>query len=138
MLLASQHEGRILAPPHQARAAQSTVAATRAQVANAGAQRAQAQVRLGYTRVLAPVSGTISVRAAREGEVVSAGQPIVTIVDLGDTWVRDQRSLGGLRDVVAARTSAPVIVARRHGQKRVRRPREWIVDVRSEAESVRK
>src|SRR5205814_2189539 len=66
----------------------STVAATRAQVANAGAQRAQAQVRLGYTRVLAPVSGTISVRAAREGEVVSAGQPIVTIVDLGDTWVR--------------------------------------------------
>jgi HlyD family secretion protein len=73
---------------HQARAAQSTVAATRAQVANAGAQRAQAQVRLGYTRVLAPVSGTISVRAAREGEVVSAGQPIVTIVDLSDTWVR--------------------------------------------------
>jgi multidrug resistance efflux pump len=28
------------------------------------------------------------VRAAREGEVLNAGQPIVTIVDLGDTWVR--------------------------------------------------
>ena len=26
--------------------------------------------------------------AAREGEVLTAGQPIVTIMDLGDTWVR--------------------------------------------------
>jgi multidrug resistance efflux pump len=73
---------------HQAHAAQSTVAATRAQMANAGAQRTQAEVRLGYTRVVAPVRGTVSVRAAREGEVISAGQPIVTIVDLSDTWVR--------------------------------------------------
>ena len=30
----------------------------------------------------------VSVRAAREGEVVNAGSPIVTIVDLSDTWVR--------------------------------------------------
>jgi HlyD family secretion protein len=34
------------------------------------------------------VSGTVSVRAAREGEVLSAGQPIVTLMDLSDTWVR--------------------------------------------------
>ena len=27
-------------------------------------------------------------RAAREGEVVNAGTPIVTVVDLNDTWVR--------------------------------------------------
>ena len=48
----------------------------------------QAQVRLGYTKILAPVNGTVSVRAAREGEVVNPGQAIVTIVDLSDTWVR--------------------------------------------------
>jgi len=77
-----------IANTHQARAAQSTVAATRAQVATAEAQRKQAEVRLGYTQIYAPVSGTVSVRAAREGEVVNPGQPIVTIVDLGDTWVR--------------------------------------------------
>jgi multidrug resistance efflux pump len=77
-----------IARTHQAHAAESTVAATRADMANAAAMRVQAEVRLGYTRVLAPVSGTISVRAAREGEVVSPGQPIVTIVDLSDTWVR--------------------------------------------------
>jgi HlyD family secretion protein len=77
-----------IARTHQAHAAQSTVAATRADMANAAAMRAQAEVRLGYTRVVAPVSGTVSVRAAREGEVVNPGQPIVTIVDLSDTWVR--------------------------------------------------
>ena len=45
-------------------------------------------MRLGYTNVYAPVSGTISVRAARQGEVVNIGSPIVTIVDLSDTWAR--------------------------------------------------
>jgi HlyD family secretion protein len=77
-----------VARTHQSHAAQSTVAATRAELASAAAQRTQAQVRLGYTQVMAPVNGTVSVRAAREGEVVSPGQAIVTIVDLGDTWVR--------------------------------------------------
>jgi HlyD family secretion protein len=77
-----------IARTHQATAAARTVAATRAEMANAAAMQAEAQVRLGYTRVLAPVSGTVSVRAAREGEVVNPGQPIVTIVDLSDTWVR--------------------------------------------------
>jgi len=52
------------------------------------AQLKEAEVRLGYTKIYAPVSGTVSVRAAREGEVLTAGQPIVTVMDLGDTWVR--------------------------------------------------
>ena len=45
-------------------------------------------MRLGYTNVYAPVTGTVSVRAARQGEVVNIGAPIVTIVDLSDTWAR--------------------------------------------------
>lgn len=73
---------------HQANAAQSTVAATQSDLKNAMAQRDQAHVRLGYTNVYAPVSGTVSVRAARQGEVVNAGQAIVTVVDLSDTWAR--------------------------------------------------
>ncbi len=77
-----------VARTHQARAAASTVAATRADMLSAAAQRQQAEVRLGYTRIVAPVSGTVSVRAAREGEVVNPGQAIVTIVDLNDSWVR--------------------------------------------------
>jgi len=77
-----------IANTHQAHAAQSTVESTRAQLGNAEAMLKQAEVRLGYTKIYAPVTGTVSVRAAREGEVLTAGQPIVTIVDFGDTWVR--------------------------------------------------
>jgi HlyD family secretion protein len=72
---------------HQTNAAQSTVAATRAQQLNAQAQLEAAEARLGYTKVTAPVSGTVTVRAAREGEVVNLGQAIVIITDLSDTWV---------------------------------------------------
>ena len=76
------------AQTNQAHAATSNVEATRAQLAQAQAQLTEAETRLGYTRVVAPVNGTVSVRAAREGEVVNPGQPIVTIMDLSDTWIR--------------------------------------------------
>ena len=75
-----------IARTNQATAAQSTVASTRAQVENAVAQLKQAEVRLGYTKIYSPVTGTVLVRAAREGEVVNAGQAIVTVVDFSDTW----------------------------------------------------
>jgi len=77
-----------VARTNQAAAAQSTVASTRAQVGNAVAQLKEAEVRLGYTKIYAPVTGTVLTRAAREGEVVNAGQAIVTVVDFSDTWVR--------------------------------------------------
>ncbi len=72
----------------QAQAATSTVADTRRQLEAARAQLAEANTRLSYTQVTAPVSGVVSVRAAREGEVVNPGTPIVTVVDLSQTWVR--------------------------------------------------
>jgi biotin carboxyl carrier protein len=77
-----------VARTHQQRAAASNVAANEAQVANARAQLVEAETRLGYTKIYAPVSGTVSVRATRQGEVVNPGEAIVTIVDFGDTWVR--------------------------------------------------
>ncbi len=77
-----------LARTNQAAAAASTVASTRAQMENAVAQLKESEVRLGYTKIYAPVTGTVLVRAAREGEVVSAGQAIVTVVDFSDSWVR--------------------------------------------------
>jgi multidrug resistance efflux pump len=64
-----------------------TVDSTRGEVVNAQAMAEQAQVQLGYAQVFAPVSGKVSVRAARQGEVVAAGAPIVTIMDLTQTWI---------------------------------------------------
>lgn len=77
-----------IAKVHQQRAAASNVAMDEAQVANARAQYAEADTRLGYTKIYAPVSGTVSVRATRQGEVVNPGEAIVTIIDFNDTWVR--------------------------------------------------
>jgi len=71
----------------QAQAAAKTVASTRSEVQSAKALLNQAQVELGYANVVAPISGKINVRAARQGEVVSPGTPIVTITDLTQTWV---------------------------------------------------
>ena len=71
----------------QATAAARTVASTREQVANARALAKQASVEIGYSKVFAPVTGRVDVWAARQGEVVSAGTPIVTVMDLSQTWV---------------------------------------------------
>ncbi|HEY9155018.1 MAG TPA: efflux RND transporter periplasmic adaptor subunit [Opitutaceae bacterium] len=62
--------------------------ATRQQLAAASAQSAKAKVHLNYTELRAPVDGVIDIRAALQGEVVNAGQPIVTLVNPDDLWVR--------------------------------------------------
>jgi HlyD family secretion protein len=56
--------------------------------AAAVAQQQKADVRLGYTEIRAPIAGIVDVRAARQGEVVGAGQPIVTLINPDDLWVR--------------------------------------------------
>jgi HlyD family secretion protein len=76
-----------LANTIQAQAAAKTVAATRGEMQNAQALMNQAQVTLDYARVVAPISGKVNVRAARQGEVVGASTPIVTITDLTETWI---------------------------------------------------
>jgi len=64
-----------------------TVASTRGQVQNAQALADQATVALGYSQVFAPVTGRVNVLAARQGEVLSAGGTIATVMDLTQTWV---------------------------------------------------
>ncbi len=58
------------------------------QEAAATAQKVKAEVRLGYTEIRAPIAGIVDVRAVRPGEVVSAGQPIVSLINPDDLWVR--------------------------------------------------
>ena len=66
----------------------SQVAAGRKQQAAATAQRAKADVRLAYTEIKSPIDGIVDVRAALPGEVVTPGQPVVTIINPDDLWVR--------------------------------------------------
>lgn len=62
--------------------------AGRRQLLAAGAQKSKADVRLGYTEVRAPISGVVAVLAARQGEVISVSQPILTLINPDDLWVR--------------------------------------------------
>jgi HlyD family secretion protein len=67
---------------------QSDLAATLAQLVQARADKAAAVVHLGYMKIYAPLDGVVSVRAARQGEVLQAGEPIVTILDVDHLWVQ--------------------------------------------------
>jgi multidrug resistance efflux pump len=64
-----------------------TVDQTRDELNNAIALVDEARVNDSYANVYAPATGVVNEWAARQGEVVAAGTPIVTIMDLKQTWV---------------------------------------------------
>jgi len=66
----------------------SQVVTSEQQRAAADDQRTKADVRLAYTEVRAPSAGVVDVRAVRLGEVVNPGQPLVTLINPDDLWVR--------------------------------------------------
>ena len=61
---------------------------SREQQSAAAAQRAKADVRLGYTEIHAPLGASVDVLAVRAGEFVNPGQPLLTLIDPDDLWVR--------------------------------------------------
>ncbi|MGA3172077.1 MAG: efflux RND transporter periplasmic adaptor subunit [Chthoniobacteraceae bacterium] len=72
------------------------------------AQKEKSQVELGYTQIRAPIDGVVDTRAALQGEVVNPGQPLVTLVDQDDLWVRadvEETYIDGIRlgDVLTVR-----------------------------------
>jgi multidrug resistance efflux pump len=77
---AQQEEKQV---PVQQRQAEAMRAAAEQAEANAAA----ADARFGQTTIFAPASGIVTLRAARQGEVVNPGSPIVTLFDLSSTWV---------------------------------------------------
>jgi HlyD family secretion protein len=77
-----------LANRKQVDARKSAINTTVAQLEQARASAAEMAVQLGYTRIYAPIDGIVSVRVAKQGEVVAQGSPIVVIVDINDLWVR--------------------------------------------------
>jgi HlyD family secretion protein len=66
----------------------SALASSIAQLEQARATEVETATQLGYTNVYAPINGIVSVRVAKQGEVVQAGSPIVVVVDVDHLWVR--------------------------------------------------
>jgi HlyD family secretion protein len=67
---------------------QSEISTTLAQLEQARATQAQVATQLGYTKIYAPIDGIVSVRVAKQGEVVAQGSPIVVLVDVDHLWAR--------------------------------------------------
>ena len=66
----------------------SQVESSRHQLAAVGAQKDKAGVRLGFTKVVAPIDGVVDVEPVRLGEVVNTGQSVLTLINPDDLWVR--------------------------------------------------
>ena len=81
-------QSRANAAERQVANRRSALVASQQQQAAAAAQTTKANVRLTYTEITAPIGGIVDVRAARVGEFVTAGQPIVTLVNPDSLWVR--------------------------------------------------
>jgi membrane fusion protein, multidrug efflux system len=67
--------------------AQAGVRLAQARLASAQATRDNAALQLSYTRVTAPVGGVVSRKQVEVGQLVQAGQPLLTVVSDTGVWV---------------------------------------------------
>src|SRR6266581_1748571 len=68
-------------------AAQAALVGADARVGAARAARDQAALNLSYTRITAPASGVVSKKTVELGQLVQAGQPLMSVVPLEDVWL---------------------------------------------------
>ena len=73
--------------PLQIDVRKATVGAREASVALARAQLRQAELNLGYTKILAPVAGIVGRKSVSLGDRVQPGQQIAAISRVDDLWV---------------------------------------------------
>jgi membrane fusion protein (multidrug efflux system) len=73
--------------PQQLKVSEAKAASADARVRQAKAALDQAQLNLQYTTIKAPAAGVVSRKMVEMGQVVQAGQPLMALVDLSNTWI---------------------------------------------------
>jgi membrane fusion protein, multidrug efflux system len=73
--------------PKQISVTQARARSSEAQAAKLKASLDQAELNLGYTKIIAPVDGVVGSRNAQAGQNVQVGQEMLSIVPLKDIWV---------------------------------------------------
>jgi HlyD family secretion protein len=68
--------------------AEADSAAVQADAERARAQLEEARANRTDLKVIAPFAGTVATRTAEPGEVVMAGTPVITLVNLGEVYLR--------------------------------------------------
>jgi len=76
-----------LTAPQQIQVQQARAGAANAAAQTREAALAQAELNLSYTTIKSPVDGIASKRNVQVGQVIQAGQPITSAVDVNDIWV---------------------------------------------------
>ena len=68
--------------------AQADIASAQAERERAQAQLSEAQANRADLQIVAPIDGAVATRSAEPGEVVTAGSPVVTLVNLATVYLR--------------------------------------------------
>jgi len=68
--------------------AQSEISAAQAEEEHARAKLKEVQADRADLQIVAPIEGTVATRSAEPGEVIAAGTPLVTLVDLNAVYLR--------------------------------------------------
>lgn len=89
-------------------AARAEVQALDAQIAQAQASLESAQTDLGYTRITAPISGTVVAVVTEEGQTVNANQSAPTIVMIAQLDTMTVRTEISEADVIKVKDGMPV------------------------------
>ena len=73
--------------PQQVAAQQARAASADAKVQQQRAAVQQAELNVQYATIKAPMKGIVSKKGVEVGQVVQAGQPLMTVIPLEDVWV---------------------------------------------------
>ena len=87
--------------PQQVQAQSAKAKQAEAQVQQAQAQLDLAKLNLSYTKIVAPVAGIITRKSVEVNQNVSAGQNLLTLVQLDDIWITANFKETQLRNMVA-------------------------------------
>jgi membrane fusion protein (multidrug efflux system) len=73
--------------PEQVTAMRARAASAAARVQQSEAALKQAQLNLDYATIKAPIKGVVTKSTVEPGQVIQAGQPLMTIVPLDNIWI---------------------------------------------------
>ena len=79
---------QVLAVQGQILQAQADIAAAQAEAERAHAMLTEARANRQDLRIVAPFAGTVATRTAEPGEVVMAGTPVITLLNLSEVYLR--------------------------------------------------
>jgi HlyD family secretion protein len=96
---------------------QERIAAQRAQAAEAREAVRAADASLANTNIVAPMAGVVTIRHHEPNEIVGAGEPVVTLMNPADRWVRiyvPENRIGAVRLGTSASISSDTYPDRRY------------------------